>query len=470
MAAHWQEQLDALRSEHTKAIAKLHEDVQKAQMEAKKSADEAASVRRLSVKTAPFTVPSTASAAPSTVNSIAPSPAPSPVPQSTLLASAPDYTFSADHNAASGRPGAFSTTASTAQSSAAPSPYLGSPMNSTDQFPAVITIANSRNFSPKRTAESSNNPRYTNKSYVNRYASFEDPSGQKPSVSPAPVTANTGTPQQQQQQYQPYSYSTELKEDAHVPVQGALQLKAPSPEMWGIASGPNSTHSARSGAGTGMAPLHTAGSGSFSGNTSVASLRRDELIDPDDEHDGAYIPSEQAQQQRASINNDSNKAAASSSGGWSTAKKAMHNSFRMMRLPQSGNSSPMPPIASFPNTPTGNSSSNMPPPSPSATLQIPRAQVKPNPIRAAIRNDSLQRQGSSKGKSGGAYITPHATSYAVMPATGPGGGVPSPMVSPLTQQQHSFSFMSATKTSSRSKELVRESAREKFANTYTYQK
>jgi hypothetical protein len=91
--------------------------------------------------------------------------------------------------------------------------------------------------------------------------------------------------------------------------------------------------------------------------------------------------------------------------------------------------------------------------------------MKSNSIRAALRNEA-QSKPAALGAKSGAYMAPHATNYAVLAAdeTPKSRGAPPPSVSPGPQ------YLSATKATSRQAEVTRETARDRFARTYTYQK
>ena len=143
-------------------------------------------------------------------------------------------------------------------------------------------------------------------------------------------------------------------------------------------------------------------------------------------------------------------------------KNVVNASIRMMRLPASAANA----NASTPGIPFSTA-----PPTAANPLQVPRSQLKTNPIRAALKTEVQGgKPPGSSGKTPGAYMAPHSTPYQVMSAATEEGqrsrGVPPVSVSPVPMQ----GYLSATKATSRQQQLIRESARETFAKTYTYQK
>eukprot|EP00428_Durinskia_dybowskii_P087573 CAMPEP_0170449154 /NCGR_PEP_ID=MMETSP0117_2-20130122/51095_1 /TAXON_ID=400756 /ORGANISM="Durinskia baltica, Strain CSIRO CS-38" /LENGTH=1562 /DNA_ID=CAMNT_0010710381 /DNA_START=163 /DNA_END=4851 /DNA_ORIENTATION=+ len=424
--AHWQEQIMKIKAEHDRAIAALQEDVNKTKQTAQKAAEEAANARRLasrpsSAPTVPLVTPN------SYIDTFAMNASTSASSASTLVPPTPTTEPS-------------STTPPTASETAAAS-VMSSPVKS-------LTITSRYASPPKRQGEEVNQQRQ-NKTYTNPYASFEDPSEKE--------AGNRTKANKPPNQYNPYSYSMELKEDA--PVTSGSQRSSPWMSM-DPATGGVRHHSSES----------------MSGNVSVSSYRRDELIDPEDEIDDSH-PSPPRKQQSTQIGTATSSGASAgtgasggqppsgatngNSGQWNKTRNVMQASLRMMRLPNSGTASPMPP-GSFPNTPAGAAG---------ALLQIPRSQMKNNPIRAQLKSEGqLARQPSLTAKMPGAYMAPHSVKYQVMSAETEEGqrskGVPPPSPTSAPQQ----GFMSATKATTRQHQLIRESARDTFAKTYTYQK
>jgi hypothetical protein len=303
-------------------------------------------------------------------------------------------------------PGSAFAPAATPVAQAAPSPAGPAPVQ-------TLTIV-SRYASPKHPNDR------VNKAYVNHYANFEEPTTSKPPAARSDA-ANY---------YNPYNYSAEIK-DEYTP---APKPSTEPPNVW---------------PGGHAAPTPVGSGGSLSGHGSVNSLRRHQLVDPEDEHERHFEP----------LAESANKAPS----GWANARNTTLASIRMMRLPNAGSASPMPQQGSNPATPYGVSA---PSPTPAANpLQVPRSQMKSNSIRAALRNEAQSKPASAGAKSG-AYMAPHATNYAVLAAdeAPKSRGAPPPSVSPGPQ------YLSATKATSRQAEVTRETARDRFARTYTYQK
>jgi hypothetical protein len=379
MEAHWQDQVRLLRAEHERELVKMRAEVAKAQETARRSSEEAANARRLSVK---------------------------PLLQATTYQS-----FSAEPSPAPGQSiPPFTPTATRTPSGGAEAAPVNA--NGPKSVPTVSTYA-----SPKPAASTGR----VSKAYVNHYASFEDPAEQHVSHS-APTTVSAPAVKMDTPavgHYNPYNYSTEIKEESSAPV-----YQRPTPS-------------------------HT--EGALRRVASGNSLRRDELADPEDERDPS--PTQLL-----------NSSSAGASSGWNKAHTAVQAGIRMMHHPGSGAPSPMPPAGTgaipYSGAPQG-------PPNP---LQVPRSQLKSNPIRAALRNEAQTKPASGAPKTPGAYMTPHSMPYQVMSAATEEGqrtrSVPPPSPSP-TQQQ---GYLSATKATARQQQLIKESARETFAKTYTYQK
>lgn len=310
----------------------------------------------------------------------------------------------------------------------------------------VLTMV-SRFGSPTETDE---NQKHTNKAYVNAYASLHDDALYFTTASSQP------TKPEPVKVFNPYNYSTEFKEE---PVPEVVSTSQPL-------TLPQYGHSY-----------------AFNGNAgpgSVGSLRRDELVDPEDEREDEsphMIASPRWQQSLGSSKSapgpfqTASYGVDSMSNGASTKSRppnlALQASIRSQRLPPSASSTVSPITPMTPGTRmTGPYSSA--PSSPANPLVVSRSNMKTNPFRAAMKSEGLTRTPSSSGKTPGAYMAPHTVKYSVKPSEhedsartragtpGMGSGPPSPAVG----------YMSATKSTNKQHQLIKESAKDSFFKKY----
>lgn len=422
--AHWQEQLRLQKDHYDAELYKMKVEVDKARETAQRVVEEASNARRLNLK--PLL---------QAANNVSGGHQPLPSPMQAPTSSVPPT------------PDSFATSAVVSTGSST------SDVPVATESAKTITVV-SRYASPKPT------PNRVNKTYVNHYATFEDPSEQQQQSAALAKGATLTVKVDAPAAYSPYNYSTEIKEGSE-------------PASSGYHQAPVQPHSV----------LPSPADGTLrrvaSGNLSTGSLRRDELADPEDERDpsppmrhldtrgmgvsAGFAPVGHAQTGAGPAGGTAPAVMATPGGNWDTARNAVQASIRMMRLPGSGAASPMPPAGGIPFSAT------TPQVAPNA-LQVPRTQLKTSSIRAALRAEVQAKPTSASSRTPGAYMTPHSVPYQVMAASTEEGqrtrSVPPPSPSAVPQQ----GFMSATKATARQHQLVRESARETFAKTYTYQK
>lgn len=415
MEAHWLEEIAKLKAEHERHAAQLREETRKAQIQTKR-AEEAVLTRRNSEISI----------------AIQQSMQPQQQPQLLLSQEQPLSSFSPPPS-----PPAAPPTASTSAGS----------LSNAVEAPKSLTMV-SRFASPKR-QHSADESQYNrpHKTYVNMYAVADE---QQASTAPSPVPARA-QPQVSQKLYNPYNYSMELKEEA--PPISVPKKESPQPwieQYFGA---------------------NTSSGGSVAG--SVGS-RREELIDPEDENQEPIpqmrftppmFPQQDAANSRAEqmrlagpYNNQTPQPDTGTGLKISTSApnlSAQQQSLRLMRLPQSGTSSPMTPL-----TTSSQNSSAAPSPNPNG-LQVPRSMMKANSIRGLI-----QKQNSTTVKVAGPYMAPHGVAYTEAPLA-PSSATTGGSTGAATAAKN---FMSSTKAVKINQQLLQESAKEKFLKKFTFNK
>lgn len=430
MEAHWQEEVAKLRKEQERSVGQLKKDVDRATQQANRLKEEA---RRAAERP------------------------PSAPPVLTSSSYLPD--------GIGGESGGVAT----------PSPLgTSSSAGFTDAVKVVKIV--SRFASPTRGDE---NQKHASKTYVNNYASLHEDTA--PPVKPEAVKV-----------FNPYNYSTEFKEDAVVEVSPATESQAMQAKFEHFVNSMSFPHQGGQQNAHDQRPQNMGNAAN--GSSSVGSMRRDEFVDPEEDQDDSmphwqHQPRASASQgfgvgqhqgstksapgglyQPTSYGLDSiqQQPQESSSGKSRPPNLALQASIRSQRLPPhaSGVMSPLTPMTSGTRMRGPYSTA---PSSPANPLVVSRSQVKlNNPYRAAMKNEVLSRPPASSTKMPGAYMAPHTVKYSVKPSDhedtartragtpGMGSGPPSPSVG----------YMSATKSTNKQHQLIKESAKDSFFKKY----
>lgn len=493
MEAHWSEQIEKLKKEHDHSIKQLQKDVDKATQQAAKVKEEArkALMNGTAVMTSTTNVNTHASSAGAGgVGSIgvgagagsSSSRGASPAPFTMV-----SYTTDASPHPQAAQSGAFS-----------PASFNHSESSGVADAAKVVKIV-SRFSSPTR----DENSRHTNKTYVNAYSHLQDTSSNNGSSLNSSTKSNTSNNNnsvlktESPKVFLPYNYSSEFKEgadDAALQQQRFDQFLHSMP-LLPPTSVPEGHAAQQSQRAQGQGQGQSVTPGGYFPSGSVGSLRRDELVDPEDDEDevqhfhpassqsqhrppqshpqGGVRPSKSTGALSSSYANETLATASTSGKHNRPPNLALQASLRSQRLPPSasnhlnGAHTPMTPGTRM----TGPFSSA--PASPANPLLVSRSAFNgqnQNPIRAAIRSEvAKQQQQPVSSTTGGAYIAPHNTKYTVKPTEdsartragtpGMGSGPPSPSVG----------YMSATKSTMKQHQLTKDSAKDSFYKKYIYE-